>query len=128
MLKEKLDHAEHNREVCLHLSSSKKYPDWTITTAFYAMIYYCEAILFPLTEDGVEYKNLSIYSHKQNLALHPARMRAVQKHLKSFIPEYVSLADACRTARYSDYKAYSHLDSLEFIKRMEKFRRKALSE
>lgn len=40
-------HGQHNEEVCDLLLLQKKYPDWVITTAFYAALHFVSYKIFP---------------------------------------------------------------------------------
>ncbi len=43
-----LNHAIHNKEVCVHLSKESRYSDWVITTAFYSAVHFVEHKIFPI--------------------------------------------------------------------------------
>lgn len=44
---ERFDHGEHNESACELLNLNGKFPDWTITTAFYASLHFVTSKIFP---------------------------------------------------------------------------------
>lgn len=106
----RLQHAEHNKKLCLIIQSlPDNYNDWVVTTAFYSCIHFVEHKLFPLTVNGVTYKNFNTYYHaffvstNNSLSKHEAKIELVETYLVTVSSNYRWLFDACMNARYRNY-------------------------
>jgi hypothetical protein len=100
-------HAQHNKELCLHLLDKGTHNDWVITTAFYSAIHFIDHKLFPLTyTDGIRYTNIDdlhitvkrIYHSKHSLREH-----LVNLYLPLQATNYSVLKTSCWVARYDNY-------------------------
>ena len=103
-----LDHARHNKHAFnyLHAASTPPFPDWTITVAFYCAMHYCYAIIFPLSEGGVTYKDIEQYhsSKKKGAESKHGMTLVLVRKLHPMIGEkYKILKDVAHTSRYQDY-------------------------
>lgn len=105
----KNQHAIHNEAACNYLLESNKFNDWVITTAFYAALHYVQHEIFPLTDEGIIYKDFNTYYAKvlkkrnNRLTKHSATIQLVNTNLKPAASYYRWLHDTCMTTRYSNY-------------------------
>ena len=118
-------HAQHNKDLCIHLLSQGNYSDWVITTAFYSAIHFVDHCLFPLAySDGNTYNTLDdlhAVFKKNYPSRHTLRQHVVDTYLNSQSTNYKYLKDSCWTARYYNYqvpqkragKCKSRLDAIE---------------
>ena len=105
---------DHNKSACEHLAKVTDFPDWIITTAFYAAIHYVDSKVFPLTIDGrqkITFSCLeSYYNYQRNYdtqmpSKHEFRLDIAQAHLDpEILARFKRLYDASFTARYRDYQ------------------------
>ena len=58
--RESFEHGEHNEAACAMLEVTKKFPDWTITTAFYASLHFVSSKIFPFEHPIKDQKPLKI--------------------------------------------------------------------
>ncbi len=125
---DRLNHANHNEEVCEYLNKRTAYSDWVITTAFYSALHFVEHKIFPLRirQNGklFNFSNFDIYYAflGTNINKHKARAKLVEKELPEIAPNYNKLKDLSFTARYVGYKydndiAKDAKDNLEGIKK-----------
>ena len=104
------EHGQHNKEVCEHLISSKKYNDWVITTAFYSALHYLRENIFPIMyEDGTPLSNFEeYYSYLRRNGIeksqHKALIDLVEEKLENASDLYRQLYTMCRTSRYNNYQ------------------------
>ena len=104
-------HAAHNEAACDLLNTSGAFPDWVITTAFYAALHLVYEKLFPLTEKGATFNSFdqyyaSGYARKgpaDKLSKHEATVDLVKSHLPAIASYYRLLKDSCHNARYRNY-------------------------
>jgi hypothetical protein len=106
----RLQHAEHNEEICAKIDALTGFDDWVVTTAFYACIHFVEHRLFPLTEQGItyptfnKYYNDTVLSKSRNLSKHNLKLQLVNSYIPKVYPNYKRLMDNCLTARYKNYR------------------------
>ncbi|MCU0375446.1 MAG: hypothetical protein MUF24_09070 [Chitinophagaceae bacterium] len=59
---DRLNHALHNEAVCDYLELRVDFPDWAITTAFYAALQFVSYKIFPFEVQAIEGKKTWIES------------------------------------------------------------------
>ena len=101
------DHALHNERACHLLAANGAFPDWVVTTSFYAALHFVQSRIFPFTEDGIEYTDINYY-FRQNESKHGTKHLATvdltYERLDSLGSKYNWLYGQSRTARYRKYK------------------------
>lgn len=121
----KLDHAEHNFELCEKLLNEEKYFDWVITTAFYSSIHFIDEKVFDFEYNNHIYESIE-QAHRSSLlkgaSRHQTRRNIVEISLRNCLNDYNELDKACRSARYTNYKvskrkANDMFDRLKNIKK-----------
>jgi hypothetical protein len=129
------DHASHNLKAHNYLKESSQFPDWEITTAFYASLKFFEGSLFPETylhpgkEQENEFKEFSSFN-EYKLTFYRFCQGSPHDIMKRFFQfntsvevwrSYSDLYDICHNSRYKNYQI-NPLDlviarnSLELIK------------
>lgn len=112
------DHASHNLNAHNLLKKSNDFPDWEITTAFYASLKFFEGSLFPDEylhpgkEDKDEKREFKTYNeYKQVFSRfcqgtpHDTMKRFVQYNTTEVIwTSYKELYDVCHNSRYKNYQ------------------------
>jgi len=110
--KERFEHGEHNEEVCDLLALQKKFPDWTITTAFYASLHFVSYKIFPFNHPVKDHPDIHvenieawqrIKSHR-NSKRHELLKDLVSDHCPTISPDYDWLLGICMTARYHNFQ------------------------
>ncbi len=123
----RLDHAKHNKAVCLFLKENTDFNDWIITTAFYSSVHFLRHKIFPFHSHYYKTK----YETFDDYCADPVN-RGENKHtlLQGIVEEKCSeetslnfrkLKDLCWNARYLNYKltqgdvtrALAYLDQIE---------------
>ncbi len=112
----RLDQAKHNEELCISIDAMGKFPDWVITTAFYAAIHYLKFKIFPLTventkrvegESGIKiiatFEDYFAEYFNSKDSRHSALNRLVKTYCRDIAVEYKMLFDICWSARYTNY-------------------------
>ncbi|SFO50458.1 hypothetical protein SAMN05428949_5466 [Chitinophaga sp. YR627] len=104
--KQHLDLARHNENACNFLKENNTFPDWVITTAFYAALHYVSSVIFPyeclqqgkkkLVNDIAAYKNC-IGSHDNK---HKLMMDLVFYKCKNIGKSYSTLLELSYSSRY----------------------------
>ncbi len=113
--KERLDHGNHNEQVCEYLQLNKEYSDWVITTAFYSALQFVKYKIFPFKMPAIEGRQTAIedlddwilyqkYNAQKSTDRHKILADLVEKHCKSIYPDYDWLLDMSKNARYNDYR------------------------
>ena len=110
-LKQRLEHALHNEKACLLLhGSSEAFPDWVITTAFYAALHFVQYKAFPLKEDEEEFESFDdYYAYVSDISdyspsKHKCTINIVNRHFPSDVAAaYRLLFEKSNLARYNDY-------------------------
>ena len=112
MKKEKrLQHALHNEEVCKLLHDNKNFPDWVITTAYYASMHFVSCYIFPMKEKTAsghtfDIKTLDDYCNYKGFAFgkHATLCNLVRNKFPKIASEFRWLKDLCMAARYENYQ------------------------
>lgn len=107
----RLNHALQNEKACNYLNASSEFPDWVITTAFYAALQFVMYKVFPLTlEDGNTFETLDEYrdymasNHdKHGTSSHSILKKLLNKKFSNIAAPYSELYDSCQNARYNNY-------------------------
>ncbi|MBI5371385.1 MAG: hypothetical protein HZA79_05075 [Sphingobacteriales bacterium] len=110
--RERFNHGEHNEELCNLLVLNQKFPDWTITTAFYASLHFVSYKLFPFSakvgsDKTQKFQNFDEwYSFKKHTERnkHELLKSLVATHCPEIHPEYDWLFSMAWTARYHNYQ------------------------
>lgn len=105
-------HAAHNEAACDLLHKSADFPDWVVTTAFYASMHGIYERLFPLKTGGTTYASFDTYFGQRysrgpsrgRYTKHEATVDLVRQHLPHVASHYRLLKDSCFNARYRNYK------------------------
>ncbi len=105
------DHAAHNEAACDLLHKADDFPDWVITTAFYAAMHGVYEQLFPLKEADITYPTFEAYYSRKFARMpagdkpnkHDATVDLVRVHLPAVASNYRLLKDSCFNARYRNY-------------------------
>lgn len=115
----KKDHAEHNEKACNFLHTQGDYPDWVVTTAFYAALHFVQNEIFP-TDIGEKryisfdnYYNGHFNSTQNKPSKHVATINLVYSELSeeaSYL--YKWLFDTSMTARYRNFNIDSKIADL----------------
>jgi len=111
-LKESFEHGEHNEKAC-ELLKLNNFPDWAITTAFYASLHFVTSKIFPFeyAVNGSKITFIDI-SQWQGFKSHSSSKRhtltteLVAKYCNKIASEYEWLLSASYNARYH---SHSHL-------------------
>ncbi len=100
-------------KACDLLCQNGNFPDWVVTTAYYAAIFFADAKLFPL-QMGHEpqFSSFNQYlirrvSSGKSGKPHEIRLELVRQHLPSCYQQLRWLFDACDSARYNSYRVPS---------------------
>lgn len=110
--KERFLHGEHNEEVCDLLALQKKFPDWTITTAFYAALHFVSYRIFPFNHKINSGQTIKIENIEQwqqfksytSTKRHELLKDLVAKYCENIYPEYEWLLGMSMTARYHRFQ------------------------
>jgi len=108
------DHASHNLQVHNLLKENGKFPDWEVTTAFYASLKFFEGALFPeeykhpKNEKLVEFKSYNDYRSSFNRFVGGTPHDAMKHFVKNNTDEdiwivYKELYGVCHDSRYKNY-------------------------
>ncbi len=109
--RERFDHGEHNEKVCELIAANKQFPDWVITTAFYAALHFVSYKIFPF-EAGKEGGKIvidtierwqSFKSYTSNKR-HDLLKDLVGSRCQDIYPEYDWLLGLSMTARYHNFQ------------------------
>ena len=101
-------HGQHNLNLSDLLLTDGNYNDWVITTSFYSAVHFVEHALFPLIENGIQYRDFNDYWYNvyypQHISKHSCKKRLVNRYLKKVNAVYRDLFDDCNNSRYIDYR------------------------
>jgi len=106
----RLEHAYHNESVCHYIDNNGSFPDWVITTAFYASLHFVSYKLFPMTvnDNGkiTIHNTLEQYkkAYRNSSDKHTILSDLVYSNYPNISTEYDELLGYCKTARYVHYK------------------------
>ena len=121
-------HALHNAKACTFLNDGKDFPDWVVTTAFYAALHFVQHEVFPASMNNRNYLSFENYYNghyggKQNKPnRHLSTINLVYSEIGNDAGViYEWLHDACRTARYRNFNTDPKISSAS-IERLEELR------
>jgi len=127
----KLQHAIHNRELCLAIDKMEKYPDWVVTVAFYSVLHFVDYKIFPLQmkdNNDTAINNIMQYADYQEKrngirkSNHKHRENLVRKNLPDISEYFNSLLRFSSSARYYNYQVDDKTKqfSIQILKKIEK--------
>lgn len=118
-------HAEHNERTCSYLNTEGKFPDWVVTTAFYAALHYVQHEIFPLQLPGRTFANFDAYYNSLGTNKSNKHSETIELVFQEFGEDvgilYKWLHDHCWTARYNNFNvtteiAKNSIDNLNELK------------
>ena len=108
---DRFNHGEHNEKACDLIATSNAFPDWVITTAFYAALHFVSYKIFPfkhppgsnsLTFNTIEdWQNFKNYASNKR---HDLLSNLVATHCPSISADYDWLLSMSMTARYHEFQ------------------------
>lgn len=109
---QRLDHAKHNHELAEKLHTQGGFPDWVVTTAYYACNHYVRYHLFPLDDHGVDGLEGPVNSFDEYCRFHSCADKHaalcdlfIEKGSNKKIGLSLRLLhNHCRSARYNNYE------------------------
>jgi len=108
---ERFLHGEHNEQACDLLYLNGKFPDWTITTAFYSSLHFVTYKIFPFNhKEGqkiLKIDNLEQWQQYKSYTVtkrHELLKDLVAIHCVNVFPEYEWLLGLSMTARYHRFQ------------------------
>lgn len=125
---ESFAHGEHNDKAC-EILRLKEFPDWTITTAFYAALHFVSSKIFPFEKEfkGNKLKFIDLpqyqsFKQKQHNK-HELLCNLVHEFCEEIHPEYEWLLSASYTARYRSYNHSPEIvnRSVDYMGRIKKY-------
>lgn len=103
----RLNHAEHNKELSEILFKEGRFLDWSNTTAFYSALHYVHSRLLPGTYNNTLCNSIDDVSRTFRCkGKHEATCQLVQVGLPSISIYYSFLMNCSFTARYVDYNIH----------------------
>lgn len=103
-----IDHANHNWALCNKVHELGGFPDWAITSAFYACLHYLRHKIFPFKNgQNINIRNFERYCASIGVI---GQKHTVFKNLvkdkcpRNIARNYVRLLDLSYTARYNQYQ------------------------
>jgi hypothetical protein len=117
--KESFEHGEHNQKACVLLKLNN-FPDWAITTAFYASLHFVTSKIFPFeySPDGktkIKFNDITQWQAFKNYATnkrHTLINDLVSVHCSKISSEYDWLLNTSWNSRY-----HSHVHMPEIVNR-----------
>lgn len=121
------EHGDHNRKFVQFISeTSKEFPDWVVTGAFYASMHKVYSVLFPDSYDLLDCHNkqkhfdsFEEYWRRQKKAYpegkHSCTAILVKEKLNNISDAFNELKDLCWISRYRNYK--TSLDDVDIAKK-----------
>ena len=117
---ESFAHGEHNEKACDLLALNQGFPDWVITTAFYASLHFVTSKIFPFdySENGspsVKFTDIASWQKFKNYSSnkrHELIKDLVGVHCSKVASEYEWLLSSSWNARY-----HSHSHPPEIVNR-----------
>ncbi len=97
-------HGEHNNRLCDELYENGRYPDWVLTTAFYAALHYVEHLLFKGPVPLTPYRSIRAAQDHYRAVKHEARQYLLDDHQPEIADKYRYLHQMSHNARYIDYQ------------------------
>jgi hypothetical protein len=109
---ERFLHGEHNEKACDLLFLQRSFPDWTITTAFYAALHFISYKIFPFTHkiasgESLRFDNIEQWQQFKRYTSnkrHELLKELVAVHCDKIYPDYDWLLSLSMTARYHQYQ------------------------
>ncbi|MCY7311654.1 MAG: hypothetical protein LH619_12815 [Chitinophagaceae bacterium] len=109
---ESYEHGEHNEAACNLLALNQNFPDWTITTAFYASLHFVTAKIFPFShpikeQEPLNFKNIEEWQKFKNYGSakrHELLKDLVAKYCDSVADQYEWLLSSSWNARYHHHQ------------------------
>lgn len=126
--KESFEHGEHNEKAC-ELLSVNNFPDWTITTAFYAALHFVTSKIFPfdiiVNTKKITFTDIQQWqSHKSyaSKSRHFLTVDLVEKFCEDIADEYQWLLDTSFNARYHSHRHPPEIvnRSISYMKKIKK--------
>jgi hypothetical protein len=116
--KDSFEHGEHNEKACALLALNQGFPDWTITTAFYASLHFVTSKIFPFNypvKDGKSIKFDGIESWQKfkdygSNKRHELIKDLVGVHCEKVASQYEWLLSTSWNARY-----HNHIHPTEIV-------------
>lgn len=110
--KDRLNHALHNESACDYLELKQEFPDWMITTAFYAALQFVSYKIFPFEVGATGEKKMKVesvddyyqYVRNRNISKHSLLADLVGTRCSEISPDYDWLLSMSMTARYLNYQ------------------------
>ncbi len=109
--KERFEHGEHNEKVCDLIAANGGFPDWSITTAFYAALHFVTFKIFPFKQKAgevtMEFETIGQwqdFKRYTSVKRHELLKDLVAIHLPAIHPDYDWLLSMSMTARYHHYQ------------------------
>jgi hypothetical protein len=105
-----LEWGAHNENAGSYLKQGKRWPDWEVTTAFYAAAQYIKGTLFPLNHDGKVYSRWTEYledAKVPGIGRHELLGRLCNTYLREASVLYRMLRDESNNCRYINYRISS---------------------
>lgn len=108
---ESFKHGEHNEKACDLLALKEEFPDWTITTAFYASLHFVTSKIFPFTYSVDDKKPLKFddiaswqkFKNYSSAKRHELTKDLVGVHCTKIASQYEWLLSTSYTARYHNH-------------------------
>ncbi|MGN6297922.1 MAG: hypothetical protein ACTHM7_14140 [Ginsengibacter sp.] len=127
--KESFEHGEHNQKACdlLHVNG---FPDWTITTAFYASLHFVTSKIFPFEykngNEKIEFVDISQWQQFKSYtskSRHILTKELVEKYCEDIVDEYEWLMSTSFNARYHTHSHPPEVVnlSISYMKKIKKF-------
>lgn len=107
------EHGEHNEKACELLHLNGQYPDWVITTAFYASLHFVSSKIFPFNyspkpgSPSVKFEDIASWQKFKNYASnkrHELIKDLVGEHCEKVASEYEWLLNSSWHARYHNHQ------------------------
>ncbi len=117
--RESFDQGIHNEETCNYLVLGQKFPDWTITTAFYAALHFVTSKVFPFDhpvtgQPARKFNDIETWQKFKNYGsakMHELLKDLVAKYCEPVSCQYEWLLSTSWNARY-----HSHQHQTEIVK------------
>jgi hypothetical protein len=109
---ESFAHGEHNERVCDLLAlQDPPFPDWVITTAFYASLHFVTSKIFPISypvkdSPNITFRNIAEWQRFKNYSSnkrHELIKNLVGEHCSVIASEYEWLLSSSMNSRYHSY-------------------------
>jgi len=111
--------AEHNENAAIFMRDSGKFPDWSVTIAFYSALHYVRTSIFPIGQ----YQNFDMWykTNSNKLSKHEALAKLCTARYREVSSKYRALLNSCHKSRYNNHvtqedevkKAFENLDAIK---------------